>query len=94
MVVPAGESTVVGLEGHSVVLGFLVENDNPLLVPDGVEWLVLGAPLNETDVRYSLSPNRLVLTVSKLRLTDEGQYHLTARNAAGMDGLLQRCIRE
>ena len=66
------------------MISFLVERDHPQLSPNGVEWLVHGAPLNESDPRYTLSPDQLRLTVSKVMKGDEGLYNLSARNAAGV----------
>ena len=75
-------SPVIGVIGRSTTLTFNIIEDNPIVIPDDIQWL-----LNDNELhaggRISFSIYKRSIIISRLQLLDEGVYTLIASNAAG-----------
>lgn len=77
-------SPVIGVFGKSITLQFNITKDNPLVIPDNIQWQFNGTDLVGGD-RVVFSENRFSVTLNQLSLSDEGIYRVTASNPAGSD---------
>ena len=77
-------SPVIGVFGKSITLQFNITKDNPLVIPDNIQWQFNGTDLVGGD-RVVFSENRFSVTLNQLSLSDEGIYTVTASNPAGSD---------
>lgn len=81
-------SPALGIEGQSIVLEFLITNDDPLVSVGNIRWnfTAFNTPEDITDsnsVHYVLSNDSLSLTIIQLTTAQIGLYTLIATNEAG-----------
>lgn len=80
---------MIGVEGHSVVLQFVITEDDPLVKVNNIRWQFssLGNDMDITEssnnAHYSLSSDRRTLTINQLTIQQGGVYTLFATNEAG-----------
>ena len=82
-------SPAVGVEGRSIVLSFLITNDDPLVKVENIRWefTLFGSPEDITDStssHYILAEDRRSLTIQQLTSAQAGLYTLFATNEAGV----------
>ena len=70
---------------NNIRLQFVIEDANPPVLPEDIQWTFAGADLREDGEHVVFSADRLSVTITNLSLSDEGDYSLTARNPAGSD---------
>ena len=69
-----------------MTLQFNITQDHPPVTPDGIVWTFNGTKLNfNNSSRLTFSADRRSLTISRLNLSDEGLFTMTASNPAGSD---------
>lgn len=78
----------MGVEGQSIVLSFLITEDDPPVSVENIRWefTSLGATINITNTsssHYMLSEDRRNLTIQQLTIAQAGMYTLFATNKAG-----------
>ena len=87
---------VVGVEGMSAVLGFIVNNSFPLVTDDNVRWLLTRQGVttditNNTMVdnytltfQYNMTAQMYTLIISNIQPNYTSQFNLTVTNPAGV----------
>ena len=69
-----------------MTLHFNVTGDHPAVVPSGIRWEFNGSEIIDDGSGFiQFSDDRLSLTLSSLKLTDEGYYKMTATNPGGFN---------
>ena len=69
-----------------MTLQFNITQDHPPVTPDDIVWTFNGTKLNfNNSSRLTFSADRRSLTISRLNLSDEGFFTMTASNPAGSD---------
>ena len=89
-------SVVVGVEGMSAVLSFIVNNSFPLVTNDNVRWLLTRQGVT-TDItnntmfdnntlifQYNMTAQMYTLTISNIQPNYTSQFNLTVSNPAGV----------
>lgn len=90
-VTPITNSPTTGVDTETVVLEFIITQDDPLIQVNNIQWkftandrsVVDITELSDTDPHYELSANRLALTIIQLSSAHQGRYTLFATNEAG-----------
>ena len=83
--VKAAQTFVIAVIRKDVYLQFLLENADPPVLPQDIQWMFAGVELQEDREHVMFSSDRLSVTITNLSLSDEGVYSLTATNPAGSD---------
>lgn len=90
-VTPVTSSPLTGVDAETVVLEFMITQDDPLVQVDDIRWeftandrSVEDITLSSiTDPHYQLSSDRLSLTIIQLSSAHQGRYTLFATNKGG-----------
>ena len=85
------DSPIIGVDTESVVLQFVITQDDPLIQVNNIRWEFLTSDglvedittSSITDPHYELSADRLSLTIVQLNFAHQGRYTLFATNEAG-----------
>ena len=86
-----GDTPVLGIVHRSITLSFVIDNAFPNVEPANAVWMFRAedSPIitvrEQADSRYKFSSDRRSLMITNLTHEDEGQYTITATNAAGSD---------
>jgi len=87
---------VVGVEGMSAVLGFIVNNSFPLVTDDNARWLLTRQGVatditnntmvdnNTLTFQYNMATQVYRLTISDIQEGYASQFNLTVSNPAGV----------
>ena len=82
-----GVIPILGIVHHSINLSFTIDSASPDVLPVNTVWKLRTVDANmttlETGTRYAFSSDRRSLVITNLTHEDEGQYTITAANAAG-----------
>ena len=83
--VSAVANKTIALIAVSTHLQFFIEEANPPVHPEDIQWMFAGTELQEDGEHVVFSADRLAVTITNLSLSDEGIYSLMATNLAGSD---------
>ena len=86
VVVSQMSATEIGVRGRNITLAFVVSGDEPRVMPEDVKWYFTDSSVTTEVVsnsQISFSADRLVLTVTNLSISDQGNYTLNATNIIG-----------
>ena len=95
LVIPVNH-VVVGVEGMSAVLSFIVNNSFPLITDDNVRWLLTRQGVttditnntmvdnNTLTFQYNMTTQMYTLTISSIQEGYTSQFILTVSNPAGV----------
>ena len=79
-------TTEIGVRGRNITLTFDVTGDEPKVLPGEVRWYFTDGSVTTEVVsssRIGFSADRLVLTITNLSISDQGNYTLNATNIIG-----------
>ena len=91
MVFINGQESVISVLNFSLILSFTIKNASPPVVYEDIRWSfknsggIFKTITSDSNPRYHFSSDLLTLTITDVRFSDEGEYKLTVRNAAGID---------
>ena len=91
MVFINGQESVISVLHFSLTLSFTIKNASPPVVYEDIRWDfknssgIFKTITSDSNPRYHFSPDLLTLTITDIAISDEGEYKLAVRSAAGID---------
>ena len=81
-------NTVIGVHERNITLRFTVSNALPEVTAGNIQWFFVSANGSQIEVtqdsRHSFSPDRLLLTIDPVVLSDEGNYMFQVNHITGV----------